>query len=353
MGLRALNNPKSSFEDPYANTGKDAASPAPIPVPFSGTGGEVSAGVEPGNGYRYHYWKSNGTFVVDPEYTTAVDIDMLVIAGGGGGGGRAGGGGGAGGIVHGQSVPIPSASAGDTIPVTVGEGGQGFGPGGSGGSVGGDSKFGTDPNPYYCIAVRGGAGGQNNDAPIGGGEGCSPGNVGCPGGSGGGDHVGSGAGEGTQPTQNPGKPWVTNYGNDGCGGASGNICGAGGGAGGAAAFPSPTARGAAGASAPFPDFSVPLFMPAPDPYRPGINPLPGSDYGGGGGAGYYPPNGPGLNMPSSATNGGGGPGAPDSSGASGVAGINGLGGGGGGAGNPNPVGGGNGGDGMVVIRYAV
>ena len=79
----------------------------------------------------------------------------------------------------------------------------------------------------------------------------------------------------------------------------------------------------------------------------------GNANGGGGGAGYYPPNGPGLNMPSSATNGGGGPGAPDSPTSPGVAGINGLGGGGGGAGNPNPVGGGNGGDGMVILRYAV
>ena len=32
---------------------------------FSATGGDVTAGVEPGNGYKYHLWTSPGTLVVD------------------------------------------------------------------------------------------------------------------------------------------------------------------------------------------------------------------------------------------------------------------------------------------------
>ena len=61
--------------------------------PFIATGGDVSAGVAPGNGYKYHLWSSPGTFAVTQGST---DIEVLVVAGGGGGGWDASGGGGGG-----------------------------------------------------------------------------------------------------------------------------------------------------------------------------------------------------------------------------------------------------------------
>ena len=42
---------------------------------FSATGGTVSAGVEPGNGYRYHMFLEPGNF----EVTSGGDIEVLVI----------------------------------------------------------------------------------------------------------------------------------------------------------------------------------------------------------------------------------------------------------------------------------
>ena len=220
------------------------------------------------------------------------------------------------------------------------------------GNRGGDSSFGSSPNPFYVLAEGGGGGG---------GEPASAGNI-TPGGSGGGSEYNYYIGSATQPTQNPGKPWVTNYGTNGGGGTTSptHNSGGGGGAGGAATSgtASPDARGQAGASQDFPQFSVPKYMPAPDPYRPGINPLPGTAYGGGGGAGDYPPttySAPSVlpqNMPASATNGGGGVGGPQGAYGHGTAGVDGLGGGGGGAtGESSGPLGGDGGDGILVIRY--
>ena len=113
---------------------------------FSGTGGEVSAGVAPGNGYRYHYFKTPGSFTVSSTYSTVSSstIDVLLVAGGGGGGDRSGGGGGAGGIAFGQFVPIPSSFAGISIPITVGNGGSR----GSRGNNGQDTYFGSGPEPF-------------------------------------------------------------------------------------------------------------------------------------------------------------------------------------------------------------
>jgi hypothetical protein len=318
-------------------------------APFSGTGGEVSAGVAPGNGYRYHYFKTPGSFTVSSTYGNASEstIDILLVAGGGGGGARSGGGGGAGGVAWAQSISIPITVSGTSIPITVGSGGPG-GPTASGpGTNGGDTYFGSVPEPYYFIAKGGGAGG--GDSPV----------NGAPGGSGGGAHYGppdpNFAGSATQPAQNPGKSWVTNYGNPGSIGA-GNPnwqSGAGGGAGSAAGNGDQSNRGSAGAGQAFPTFAVPFYMPAPDPYRPGINPLPGIYYGGGGGAGDYPPFIP-VNVPTLATYGGSGPGGPSGGEGPGYPGVNGLGaGGGGGAGGGNGPSGGAGGNGIIVIRYSI
>jgi len=320
-------------------------------IPFSGTGGEVSAGVVPGNGYRYHYFKTPGSFAVSSSYSSVSGstIDILLVAGGGGGGARSGGGGGAGGIAWAQSIPIPTTVAGTSIPITVGPGGPGGPSGGGSGTTGGDTYFGSGPEPYYFIA-KGGGRGTADTTPYAGGAG----------GSGGGAHYGPPqhfdlGGPATQPAQNTGKPWVTNYGNPGSVGYGPPQwqSGAGGGAGSAAGNGSSSSRGFAGDGAAFPTFQVPLYMPAPDPYRPGINPLPGAHYGGGGGAGDYPPFIP-VNVPTLATYGGAGPGGPSGGIGPGVAGVNGLGGGGGGGTGENygPTGG-AGGNGIVVIRYSI
>ena len=126
--------------------GARAAGPSASGFPFSGTGGVVSAGIAPGNGYRYHYFKSPGSFVVSSSYDNAPGsiIDILLVAGGGGGGARSGGGGGAAGVAWGQVIPIPISVAGTSIPITVGTGGNG-GVSTGVGSPGNDSYFGTGP----------------------------------------------------------------------------------------------------------------------------------------------------------------------------------------------------------------
>lgn len=321
------------------------------PTQGTASGGVVAAGVADPDGYTYHYFKSpGGTLTVSG---ASIACEMLVVAGGGAGGSRVGGGGGAGGIAV-AGVAAPMTIPVGTHTVTVGAGGDKAGTTNpTYGNRGGDSSFGSSPNPFYVLAKGGGGG--CGEPPN------SPSNI-TPGGSGGGSEYSYHSGTATQPTQNPGKPWVTNYGTNGGSGTPSptHNSGGGGGAGGAgtSGTASPDARGQAGASQDFPQFSVPKYMPAPDPYRPGINPLPGIAYGGGGGAGDYPPlgnNEPSIlpqNMPSSATNGGGGVGGPQGAYGNGTPGVDGLGGGGGGGTGeaPGPVGG-DGGDGIIVIRY--
>ena len=319
--------------------GGETAAP---PSPFGATGGEVSAGVSPGNGYTYHYFKSNGTLVVNPTYNTAgPGVNILVVGGGGGGGRRSGGGGGAGGLANCTNAPIPVATAGVSIPITVGEGGQGGGPPAGSpttqGSGGNNSLFGASPDPYYVIGAAGGKGGYGH---------------GGAGGSGGGAQYDNSGGPATQPGLNPGKPWVSNHGNAGSHGEGppDHNSGGGGGAASSGSNGGPGERGQAGDGLDLPAWQIPLWMPAPDPLRPSINPLPGTRFAGGGGAGSYPTNRP-TNMPQDALQGGGGIGGPHTDG-NGSPGIDGLGGGGGGGAgsNPGPAGGG-GGDGIVVIRY--
>ena len=315
------------------------------------SGGVVASGTQPGDGYTYHYFKNpGGSFTVTG---ASIVCEMLCVAGGGAGGARVGGGGGAGGIAV-AGIANPMTVPVGTHTVVVGAGGDrtpSSNP--TFGGRGGDTTFGSSPDPFYVHAEGGGGGG---------GEPTDPPSNRTPGGSGGGSQYNYHNGTGTQPDYNSGKPWVTNYGNSGGHGTPSptHNSGGGGGAGGpgGTGTASPDARGAAGNSRDFPQFPVPKYMPAPDPYRPGINPLPGIAYGGGGGAGDYPPSPstePSIlpqNMPASATNGGGGVGGPPGNYGNGTPGIDGLGGGGGGAtGESSGPLGGNGGDGILVIRY--
>ena len=100
MGLRALNNPKSSFEDPYSSTGKGAG-PGYLgdPISISATGGSAVIYTVSGKTYKAHTFLSSGTFAVSNRAQGAGlsnQVEYMVIGGGGGvmegnGGGGAGG----------------------------------------------------------------------------------------------------------------------------------------------------------------------------------------------------------------------------------------------------------------------
>tara|TARA_B100000287_G_scaffold84988_1_gene77610 strand:+ start:3911 stop:5755 length:1845 start_codon:yes stop_codon:yes gene_type:complete len=271
------------------------------------TGGNAIGTYTDSNNYRSHTFTATGSFVVHPTYT--VTADYLIVGGGGGGGNANGGGagGGAGGMrTNATPVSLPAA----TYPVTVGTGGAGTpAPSGNTGSNGVASVFNSVPS-----AGGGGGGGDNNAA----------GN----GGSGGGGGRANGAiGTGT-----------AGQGNDGGDGNS-NEGGGGGGKGSAGSPAPPTAAGPGGNG-------------SPNTYKDGTSIL----YAGGGGGGAEN-NGP-------TSYGNGGPGGGGKGGAqtnsstphnAATPGTDGLGGGGGGSADfLNTVGvskAGDGGDGVVIIRY--
>lgn len=307
------------------------------------TGGEVLLGttyVSGNQSYKYHYFTSPGSFVMPDRALFDGDTDVLVVAGGGSGGQRSAGGGGAGGVAVGTNVDFPGTGQ-LSIPIVVGNGGAIAGSLESRGNNGQDSRFGDAPNSYYIIGHGGGYGGGDGNT------------TGGPGGSGGGGHYEHPGGPASQPGANPGKSWVSNYGNPGSGGhgAPQHNSGAGGGAGSGAVNGDASNRGQAGDGVFLSDWTVSRYMPTSDPYWPGISGLPGSYFGGGGGGGDYGPYTP-QRMPANATNGGGGIGGPTSGAGNGTPGIDGLGGGGGGAcGQPQGPTAGRGGNGMVVVRY--
>ena len=162
----------------------------------SATGGTITEI----NGYRIHTFTSSGTFTM----ISGGNIEYLVVAGGGGGGGRIGGGGGAGGYrssVQGESsgagvsAEIIISLASNSYSVVIGGGGTGSGGTGSSGQ---NSSFGT-------IISLGGGGGAGTDGYSGlnGGSGGGGGRYGNgPGGTG---TVGQGygGGTGTAPAANP------------------------------------------------------------------------------------------------------------------------------------------------------
>lgn len=304
---------------------------------FSGTGGSNTAD---SGGYRYHFFRTGGPtqFAVDPNYGgDATGLEILVIAGGGGGGNRTGGGGGAGGIAFAENIPvntIPANVAGTNIEVQVGADNGQQGPGNGNPSIWGVGQ------PFGVFAQGGGTGGT---------DGLSAGT----GGSGGGSHYNATVGTGQQPTQNSGKPWVTNYGHPGSNGYTPTPweSGGGGGAGSRGVDSNGPQRGTAGDGKLFPTFNSSIFVPSSDPWYSNLHSRGdnGCRYGGGGGGGSHPPLSS-QNHPTNALRGGGGDGGPSGGGGGNDA-IQGTGGGGGGAANSGN--GGRGGSGMVVIRYPI
>ena len=239
--------------------------------------------------YWYHVFTSSGTFV--PKQ--AITVNFLVIAGGGAGGGAWGAGGGAGGLVH---TATQSLTSGTIYTAVVGAGGakgsQTRNSGVASNVIGGTLTL--------TEAVGGGHGGIRT-SPYTGGNGGSGG-----GGAGGGGFGGTG-GSTTSATNGAGGVGTTTYSSWGSAtgtgqNSSGTYYYCGGGGGGASVYAGGTTAGTGG--------------------------LGGGGAGGGGGGNY----------PSEGVDG-----TPNSGG----------GGGGGAQGNIVDTFGGNGGSGVIIIRYAV
>ena len=282
-------------------------------------------------------YTSSGTFSV-PSGLTAVDV--LVIAGGGGGGTEHSGGGGAGGLIY---RPGFTVTPGGTVTVTVGDGGQGFsqvrdsgqGPGqGFSGDTGQDSVFGT-------LTSKGGGGGgtwSNGQPPGGSGQTSVDGKSGGSGGGGSDPNAQapSSGGAAIQPNQ-PGESGNYGFGYPGGGGNTSNLGGGGGGSGGVGVPGSQTGAGGPGKAYSISGSSV--------------------TYAGGGGGGG--PNNTPLSRPAGGSGGGGEGGwSPGGSGPSpalaGTPGTANRGSGGGGGYDDQPgyiTTGGNGGKGIVIVKY--
>ena len=364
--LRSLGNIRSAFDDFYARTGKDAVTPF-TPPPITATGGNTSAGLTPGNGYRYHVFTSPGNFVVA---SGVQDVEIFGVGAGGPGGSATSAtqvgytsGGGAGGIFYTTAFEVGPG----THAVTVGA--QGTSPTASMRAAGADTTF--VHGSTTLTAKGGGHGGYYGKSYTPSPTQPGPGNEwgrGGEGGSGGGNTYGATpfaptVGPGIQPTQNPGIANLTNYGNPGGANSGGPIYGGGGGGGGAGAAGAdgamPNSSGAGGNGQPFPAFAAPLISPdIPSPDRSDwtseVGPT-GLYGGGGGGAGSTNPSYPQHPAQPGGT-GGGGDGVDGSTGAGSPTAKNGTnytGGGGGGGGNSSgqqPKGG-FGGAGILVIRY--
>lgn len=365
----------------------------------SATGGAIYEYTDSGSTYRIHVFAYNSESFV---YTSGPGlIDVLVVGGGGAGGRTAGdqdtgkGGGGAGGIAWANQIPI---SPGTTCPITVGAGGLGSAQSPTGypsrpaavvHQSGSPSVFVIPSGPYTITGTGGGGGGVSDTV--------SPYNIpspntnsGDPGGSGGGAGARSSAdgnyngGPATQPAQNPGMPWITNYGNAGGPSNSGGSAGAGGGGGaGGAANPAGGNEGTPGGPGtttlgPLPASQTSAFLKAArigtDPNNVRVTPSsPSVSYIGGGGGGAPGANGSDWSVPIGqwGVGGGGRSGAGRNVGQSGpvssllpnaywpeVRGLEHTGGGGGGAADDptNYTTGsyaGSGGKGVVIVRYSV
>lgn len=353
---------------------------------ITGSGGVVTAGVSPGDGYVYHTFFDPGSFT----WTGGSDssyCEFLIVAGGGGGANaRVGGGGGAGQVLQSIQYSVPASNGGSGLTVTVGDGGPkvsgspgdpGYGGnsiisspvgiitalgGGWGGYTEGGNNGGMDrgsggggranenvpryfpspsygypfgyENPYPTVGVGSDlARGANWSTPT------ATGTLGGGGGGGawipgaiGGFNV-SGSEVATYPTwiestaapySTPGKGWAN------------------------PATTATTAKGGCGGDGlRLHTYRASQHIPSPNPYYPFLNAMNGY-YGGGGGGGHVSPY-PTYSSDLAPGGLGGGACGTNEGNSSTVPGMNGTGGGGGGGGNS--TGGSDGGDGICVIRY--
>jgi hypothetical protein len=292
--------------------------------------------------YKIHTFTSDGTFTICTAPTPANNnVDYLVVAGGGGGGSSRSGAGGAGGfresynpatsgtytaspLATPTSLPVSVTS----YPITVGGGGNGAPINCVPSSPGSNSIFSS------ITSTAGGGGASNSPHP----------GAGSPGGSGGGavDTIGGGSGPAGSGNTPPVSPSQGNSGGTGAFGAPYYGAGGGGGATSAGGNGTTTVGGAGGNGAGTQINNIaPIGAPGPSPT---------SRYfaGGGGGGGNTGTSG------SPGYGGGGIGGEATTTVGNGV--TNTGGGAGGGTGSPNPcynpsTAGGNGGSGIVIIRY--
>ena len=257
------------------------------------TGPTATGGtVTTSDGYRYHTFTSSDNFVLN---ASNIEIEYLIVAGGGSGG-KFGGGGGGGGLISGSSNSFVQ----DSYPIVVGSGGAGV-------SATSNGNSGTASSAFSLSATGGGGGARQGNSGISGGSGGGGGApaISGPNTNGGGSVSGQG---------NPGGQGIANTGSGGGGGGAGS-------AGGNARTPG---RGGNGGS--------------------GYQWVNSITYAGGGGGGSSTSGGPGGA-------GGGGSGIGTAGNAS--PGTGNTGGGGGGASNVAGYSSGNGGPGIVIIRYAI
>lgn len=309
---------------------------------------DASGGTIVTNGsYTYHVFTTNDTFFSGPK----TSVEILLVGGGGGGGDPVGGGGGAGGVLNQTSVPIISNTS---YPVVIGAGAlndvqpNGGAPGSNSTALG-----------YTAYGGGGGGGyGESGESSSGsGGGGCGNESSSFPG--------GSGNSPPTSPPQgNPGGSGSAFYGP-----SRGYHGGGGGGKGGSGSNsspgPNPGAGGPGGPGAPYPAYASPIIGPAiptatPTNVNAPGNPLRTDFNNAVGPTGLYGGGGGGLN--DSSDQGGQPTGGPGGGGAGGInpfeggnangtparPGTNFTGGGGGGGRSTQQ---GEGGNGIVIIRY--
>ena len=290
----------------------------------------ASGGTETTSGdFKIHTFTGPGTFTVNNLSATAANniVSYMVVGGGGNGGGDYGGGGGAGGFREYKgpadsytASPLNGNPGGTAVtvttqayPITIGAGGTGSALN-TVGNPGSPSTFST------ITSTGGGHGGTEAPASVAAGTG----------GSGGGAMYSQSGAAGNTPPVSP--PQGNNGGNGG-GSSAGYAAGGGGGAGSAGGAPGNASIAGAGGNG----------------VATSITASPVTRAGGGGGAGGGSPFGQSY-TPGAGGSGGGGAGATCSSGA-GIPGTVNTGSGGGGANLSGPSIGGNGGSGIVVIRY--
>jgi hypothetical protein len=105
---------------------------------------------------RIHRFNSSGTLTVTSvNGSSVVDVDYLIVAGGGGGGTNMGGGGGGGGVLNGKMTLV----AGQSYTVTVGAGGAGAPAGTTGGHPTVTGSNGSSSSINSLVATGGGWGG--------------------------------------------------------------------------------------------------------------------------------------------------------------------------------------------------
>jgi hypothetical protein len=110
------------------------------------------------DGFRIHAFKQTGLHTL--KVVRPGNLEVLVVGGGGGGGNRFGGGGGGGGVLHRQSHAVS-----ENVSVTVGNGGAGGPTNNTRGSSGANSVFGS------LVANGGGGGASETVDALGGGSG--------------------------------------------------------------------------------------------------------------------------------------------------------------------------------------